>query len=80
MRSQTVRIGKADHDVLVEVARKSGKPLAVVLSTAIRELQRRQLLQETNEAYSRLRSDAKAWREEAKERALWDNTLADGVE
>ncbi len=37
----------------------------------------RQLLSETNQAYAVLRTNAKAWEEEQRERALWDGTLAD---
>lgn len=41
---------------------------------------RQRLLAETNEAYAALRADIKAWKEELQERALWDGTLADGLE
>ncbi|MGH2372244.1 MAG: toxin-antitoxin system protein [bacterium] len=41
---------------------------------------RRRLLVETNRAYAALRADTKAWNEEQQERALWDGTLADGME
>lgn len=40
----------------------------------------RRLLAETNRAYAALKADPKAWEEERKERALWDGTLADGLE
>lgn len=40
----------------------------------------RQVLAETNRAYAALRADPKAWNEERRERALWEGTLADGLE
>jgi hypothetical protein len=42
------------------------------------KLQRDRLLQETNEAYRRLKQDPKAWAEEAEERRVWENTVSDG--
>jgi hypothetical protein len=38
------------------------------------------LIGETNRAYAVLKADPKAWKEERQERALWDGTLADGLE
>ncbi len=37
-------------------------------------------MQEANKAYRKAQSNKKAWREELKERAEWDVTLADGLE
>ena len=41
---------------------------------------RKKLIQASNEAYAKLRRNPKAWKEELEERALWDATLADGLE
>lgn len=78
MQTQTVRIAAADHAILSELARSSGKPMSAILSEALQELQRNRLLRQTNEAYSRLKQDREAWKEESEERRLWENTLADG--
>jgi hypothetical protein len=80
MRTQTIRIAEADHAVLSEMSKTSGKPMSAILADAIQELRRTRLLRQTNEAYARLRQDPKAWREETAERSLWDSTLADGME
>lgn len=80
MRTQTIRISEADHAVLSQMSKANGRPMSAVLTDAIRELRRSQLLKETNEAYARLRHNAKAWREETADRLLWDNTLRDGME
>ena len=79
LRTQTVRIAQTDHAVLSELARKCGKPMAALLAEAIRAYQRSHLLKQTNEAYARLKKNPKAWQEETAERALWDNTLEDGL-
>lgn len=38
------------------------------------------LLGETNRAYAALKADPAAWKEERRERARWEGTLADGLE
>jgi len=80
MASQTVRISDMDHAALADLSAKSGKSMAATLGEAIGLLKKRQLLEETNAAYAQLRSNPKAWREEQRERMLWDSTLADGLE
>ncbi len=40
----------------------------------------RLLLEETNRAYATLKGDPNAWEDERQERALWERTLADGLE
>jgi predicted transcriptional regulator len=77
MNTQTVRISETDHMALSELSKKSGRTMSAVLSDAIQELARKRLLLDTNDAYARLRGDARAWREETEERALWDGTPAD---
>ena len=80
MPTQTVRIDAEDHAALNDMALKSGKSMSAVLSEAIQELRRAQLLRQTNEAYLRLKQDPSAWDEENEERRIWNNTLADGEE
>jgi hypothetical protein len=43
-------------------------------------LRRRWMMWRFNRDYARLRRDPVAWAEELAERALWDNTLLDGLE
>lgn len=51
-----------------------------VIDQAIEDLRRRRMLEETNRAFSALKADKSAWREEIAEREIWENTLSDGVE
>ena len=45
-----------------------------VVKKAIDKLDRELLLQQTNQAFKRLRKDKKAWAEELAERALWEGS------
>lgn len=51
-----------------------------VIDQAIEDLRRRKMLEATNLAFSELRNDKTAWRDEIDEREIWENTLSDSVE
>ena len=80
MPSTTVRIKPHSHQALRELARTSGKSLQDVLERAIEGYRRNRILDNVNDSYARLRSDQNRWREELDERALYENTLMEGLE
>jgi hypothetical protein len=51
-----------------------------LLEKAIEAYRRRQFLEEGNREFAALRADRKAWEQEQKERAEWQNTLTDDLE
>ena len=51
-----------------------------VLERAVENYRREQFYAEFNAAFERLRADPVAWEEELAERALLENTLADGLD
>jgi hypothetical protein len=51
-----------------------------VLERALEQYRRQQLLEDVNAAYAVLHADTAAWAELERERAEWDQTLADGLE
>ena len=54
--------------------------MQAILDEAVEHYQRERFLDQVNAAYSALRKDPKAWKEELAERALWEGTLADGLD
>ena len=54
--------------------------MQAVLDEAIKRYQRDKFLDEVNAAYANLRKNSKAWKKEQAERALWDNTIGDGLD
>jgi hypothetical protein len=74
-----IRITPRSKGVLRALAKQQGKPMQAVLDEAIERYQRDKFLDEANAAYAKLRSDARGWKAELAERALWDKTLADGL-
>jgi hypothetical protein len=75
-----IRITPRSKAVLRVLAKQEGKPMQAVLDEAIEHYRRDKFLDEVNAAYAALRNDPKAWRAERAEHALWDKTLADGLQ
>jgi predicted transcriptional regulator len=80
MASTTVRVSAETHELLRKLAEASGEPLQKVLERAVENYRREQFFTELNAAYARLQADPVAWEEELAERALWESTLADGLD
>jgi predicted transcriptional regulator len=80
MASTTVRVSMHTHELLRKLAEASGEPLHKVLERAVENYRREQFYAEFNAAFERLRADPVAWEEELAERALWERTLADGLD
>jgi hypothetical protein len=74
-----IRITPRSKAVLRTLAKQQGKPMQAVLDGAIDHYRRDKFLDEVNAAYAALRTDPKGWKAELAERALWDKTLADGL-
>lgn len=51
-----------------------------LVDQAIESLRRETILRESNEAYSRLKANPRAWRKFKKEQEAWDGTLGDSLE
>lgn len=80
MPGSTVRVKEETRGLLRELAREHHEPMQEVLAKAVEQYWRQWILEETNAAYARLRGDARGWAEIEEERALFDNTLPDGLE
>ena len=79
MSSRTVRIKPETLAKLRTLAKDAGQTLPQALDKAVDAMYRQQWLEGLAEDYAKLRSDKKAWAEELRERALWDNTLMDSL-
>jgi predicted transcriptional regulator len=80
MASTTVRVSEHTHELLRKLAASTGEPLQKVLERAVESYRREQFFAELDAAYARLQGDPVAWEEELAERALWERTLADGLD
>ncbi len=80
MQSATVRISGTSHNLLKELAARSGDSMQVILDKAIEQYRRQVFLQEANQAYAALHNQPEAWQVELEEREAWNMTLSDGLE
>jgi hypothetical protein len=80
MPSATVRISLATRETLRLIATQTGESMQSTLDKAIEAYRRQQFLERANAAFAALRDDPEAWQVEQEERAVWDVTLADGLE
>ena len=53
--------------------------MQAVLDRAIEHYRRDKFLRDANADFAALKRDKKAWKEELKEREIWEQTLADGL-
>jgi predicted transcriptional regulator len=80
MMSTTIRVSEKTRETVHDLARTIGVPMAEIVERAIEQYRRQQILDAANAQYAALRADPEAWAEIEAERALWDATLADGLE
>ncbi|MEW6735432.1 MAG: ribbon-helix-helix protein, CopG family [Acidobacteriota bacterium] len=87
MANTTITISERSQKTLNELATQTGEPIEQIIEQALEQyfkaLQlyaRGFFINEVNAGYAKLRSDPQAWKEELEERAVWDNTLMDGLD
>jgi len=78
-RTSIVRLSQHAHTVLRRIADEEQQSMQAVLDKAIERYRRERFLHAANADFAALKSDPKAWKEELKERELWEHTLADGL-
>ncbi len=75
-----VRINDKTHQALRQLAEEMQTPMQEIVAIAVERFRRQRILEATNEAYAALRADPEAWSQIEAERALWENTLMDGLD
>jgi hypothetical protein len=78
-QSSTIRVSRATHELLRDLAAKSNATITAVVDEAIRELQRKRFWADFNAACDAIQADPVAWADLRQEDAAWEETLADGL-
>jgi len=78
-RTPNVRISVHTHTLLRRLAAEEDDSMQAVLDKAIEQYRRDKFVRDANADFAALKRNKKAWKEELKERELWDQTLADGL-
>ena|SRR5688572_11600150 len=79
MPHTTVRIARATHELLREIARREKVPMQAILERALEAYRRQRFLEEVNEGYARMQADPAARDAFDTELAGWDHAIADGL-
>ena len=79
MGQTTVRITESTRALLRHLAAAEGRPMQLILASALEAYRRERFLKAVNDGYATLREDAAAWAAAAEERAVWDRSLLDGL-
>lgn len=77
---RTVRISERTHRTLSQLKHSTGQSMPSLIEQAVERWQREHLLREANAAWAAIIADPAARAEIEAERALWDATVADGLE
>ena len=78
--STNIQISARSLDVIRQISERKGLDVSEVLDYAVEAYRREVLLDETSTAFHALKENSKAWVEELNERALWDESVGDGLE
>ena len=78
-RTPNVRISSRAHRLLQQLAKEADESMQAILDKAIESYRREQFLRAANRDYAALRRNPKGWKQELRERELWEQTLADGL-
>lgn len=80
MQTSTVRIDQESNEILHEISELENLSRRKIIHTALVDYKRKYFLNKCAEAYANLKSDKKSWKEEMKEREIWDSAISDGLE
>ena len=80
MAGTQVRISESTHQLLRSLADQAGESMQEVVEKAVEHYRRKAFLEGLSNDFRNLREDKVAWEEDQEEKALWDNTLQDGLD
>jgi hypothetical protein len=78
-RTPNVRISPHSHELLRHLAEEEQDSMQSVLDKAIERYRRERFLRAANADFAALKSNAKRWKRELREKELWEHTAADGL-
>ena len=76
----TVPISEAAHQILNDLAQRTGQTMLDALDKAVDAYRRKLFFEQMNAGYAELRADPEAWADHLAEREAWRPTLMDGLD
>ena len=78
MSSIQVRVNENTHQAIKGIANETGDTMQSVVEHAVDRYKRELFLKGLNHDFDSLKATESDWAKELEERAMWDETLADG--
>ncbi len=79
IRTPNVRISPRAHELLRQLAEEEQQSMQAILDSAIERYRRERFLLGANADFAALKVDAKAWKQELRDREQWETTVGDGI-
>ena len=82
MKSATsnIRVSSHTHALLSQLAEEANESMQAGLEKAVESYRRESFLRAANRDFAALKRNPKAWKEALRGRAVWEQTLADGLD
>lgn len=74
-----IRISPRAHEVLRQLAKEEQQSMQSILDDAVEQYRREMFLRAANADFAALKADVKSWKQELRDRELWEKTVADGI-
>ena len=74
-----VRISPRAHELLRQMAQEEQRSMQSVLDRALERYRRERFLHAADADFAALKQDATSWKQELRERELWEQSLPDGL-
>jgi predicted transcriptional regulator len=78
--TSNVRVSSRTHALLSQLAEEANESMQAILDKAVERYRRESFLRAANRDFAALKRNPKAWKEELRERLVWEQTLADGLD
>ncbi|MEI6241989.1 MAG: hypothetical protein WCP39_01110 [Chlamydiota bacterium] len=74
------KISGRSKKIIQEIVHETGESQIAIIEHAVLVYHREWLMRKLNEAYAKLKKNKRAWKEELKERSIFEKTSEDGLE
>ena len=78
--TSNVRVSSHTHALLSQLAEEANESMQAILDKAVERYRRESFLRAANRDFAALKRNSKSWKEELRERQVWEQTLADGLD
>jgi hypothetical protein len=79
VKSSNIRVSPRAHQLLRQLAEDEQRSMQSVLDHVLEWYRRERFLHAANADFAALKQDGKSWKQELRDRELWEQTLADGL-